>query len=207
MLTSISLLRVFPRRRRGKTPFSGKFFLASISSKPFGIWATKKARMTEAGLCQLRSPAGNPQSFSLDAWGVLPYEIKTANGSASNRHSDPVDGAYKPQKRYLKSRDSASVNVCNAKPIAPRPPEQPALPLKEETHMNYSRMIIPQYIVDVNRNVPYLVSKNFFKNFLDFAKKYILPLIYYLKAITRPRHLEKRRKPTTLSRQSYRSGG
>lgn len=62
----------------------------------------------------------------------------------------PLDGAYKPQKRHPKSRDSASVNVCNANPIAPRPPEQPALPLKEETHMNHSRMIIPQYIVDVN---------------------------------------------------------
>lgn len=179
MLTSISLLRVFPRRRRGKTPFSGKFFLASISSKPFGIWATKKARMTEAGLCQLRSPAGDPPSFSLDAWGVLPYEIKTANGSASNRHSDPVGRCVQTPETPPQNRDSASVNVCNANPIAPRPPEQPALPLKEETHMNHSRMIIPQYIVDVNRNVPYLVSKNFFKNFLDFAKK-IYPPPYLL---------------------------
>lgn len=145
----------------------------NVSSKPFGVWATKKARMTQTGLCQLRSPAGDLPSFSLDAWGVLPYEIKTVNGSASNRHSDPVDGAYKPQKRLPQNRDGASVNVCNANPIAPRPPEQPALPLKEETHMNHSRMIIPQYIVDVNRNVPYLVRKNFFKNFFGFCKKTI----------------------------------
>lgn len=182
-------------------------FVFDLSSKPFGIWAKEKARMTQTGLCQLRSPAGDLPSFSLNAWGVLPYEIKTANGSASNRHSDPVDGAYKPQKRHPKSRDNASVSVCNANPIAPRLPEQPALPLKEKTHMNHSKMIIPQYIVDVNRIIPYLVQKIFSKIFWILQKKYTLPLIYYLKAITRPRHLEKRRKPITLSRQSYRSGG
>ena len=132
--------------------------------------------MAEAGLYQLRSPAGDLPSFSLDAWGVLPYEIKTANGSASNRHSDPVDGAYKPQKRLPKSRDSASVNVCNANSIAPRPPEQPALPLKEKTHMNHSKMIIPQYIVDVKRNIPYLVHKIFSKVFWILQKNIPSPL-------------------------------
>ena len=69
-------------------------------------------------------------------------KTKSPADAAANGQTSPADDTYKPGKRLAEhpccfsNRASASRNVCNAKPIAPRPMVS-GLPSRkgEETHI------------------------------------------------------------------------
>ena len=136
---------------------------------------TKKAGITERPAL----PAPPPRKVAsvipaLRAGEVLPYvKTKSPADAAANGQTSPADDRNKPGKRLIEhpccfsNRASESRNVCNAKPIAPKPvrPACPPTRGRNAHRINYKWMI-PQYLGVVNYIIPYLVFVKFFKTFL-----------------------------------------